>query len=270
MPLDVLERHDRQAEQFGFGQERPLDGECRDRVRRIVREVLVSDFGEFAVTDDDEFVPGFGHGTSCPAAKFSPAEIITRGLRGGNSDPPTLVGKMGFSVLSEPVPKGSGAAKRLLLIAARRVTCGYHAKTLNQPSVVDQFAAKSLVRTACGSGQSRCPRPRHGHDRGSPAESLLDRLTGIVILRETHLQISADPRRRQSGATPVTGAAEWLLDNFHIITEALREVRTDLAPGYYAPAEAHDRPTRGTSAGLLAWRWRWSLTRIARLGRGHA
>ena len=31
----------------------------------------------------------------------------------------------------------------------------------------------------------------------------------------------------------MTGAAEWLLDNFHIITEALREVRTDLPPGYY-------------------------------------
>ena len=49
------------------------------------------------------------------------------------------------------------------------------------------------------------------------------------ILRTAYEQIAAASAQRER----ITGAAEWLLDNFHIITEALREVRTDLPPGYY-------------------------------------
>ncbi len=32
---------------------------------------------------------------------------------------------------------------------------------------------------------------------------------------------------------PLTPDAEWLLDNFFVIQDTLREVRTDLPPGYY-------------------------------------
>src|SRR5215207_9937059 len=39
------------------------------------------------------------------------------------------------------------------------------------------------------------------------------------VLRAAHRQIAAAAANRE----PITGAAEWLLDNFHIITEALRE-----------------------------------------------
>ena len=31
----------------------------------------------------------------------------------------------------------------------------------------------------------------------------------------------------------ITPAAEWLVDNFHIVDEQLREIRDDLPPGYY-------------------------------------
>ena len=31
----------------------------------------------------------------------------------------------------------------------------------------------------------------------------------------------------------ITPAAEWLVDNFHIVYEQLREIRDDLSPGYY-------------------------------------
>ncbi len=31
----------------------------------------------------------------------------------------------------------------------------------------------------------------------------------------------------------ITPAAEWLVDNFHIVDEQLREIREDLPPGYY-------------------------------------
>ena len=33
----------------------------------------------------------------------------------------------------------------------------------------------------------------------------------------------------------ITPAAEWLLDNFHIIEQQLRQVEDDLPPGYYRP-----------------------------------
>ena len=33
--------------------------------------------------------------------------------------------------------------------------------------------------------------------------------------------------------TAITPAAEWLVDNFHIVDEQLREIIDDLPPGYY-------------------------------------
>ncbi|MGZ5905635.1 MAG: hypothetical protein ACXWKQ_09830 [Reyranella sp.] len=32
---------------------------------------------------------------------------------------------------------------------------------------------------------------------------------------------------------PMTPAADWLLDNYHLVEQQVREVRTDLPPGYY-------------------------------------
>jgi cyclic beta-1,2-glucan synthetase len=50
-----------------------------------------------------------------------------------------------------------------------------------------------------------------------------------AALQGAHRQITAAYARREA----VSGAAEWLLDNFHIVREALREIRTDLPAGYY-------------------------------------
>jgi cyclic beta-1,2-glucan synthetase len=36
-----------------------------------------------------------------------------------------------------------------------------------------------------------------------------------------------------SGEHPITPAAEWLVDNFYVVEEQLREIRDDLPPGYY-------------------------------------
>ena len=44
--------------------------------------------------------------------------------------------------------------------------------------------------------------------------------------------IAASPRPR-TRAGPITPAAEWLLDNYHLVEQQVREVRTDLPPGYY-------------------------------------
>ena len=34
-------------------------------------------------------------------------------------------------------------------------------------------------------------------------------------------------------SAPITPAAEWLVDNYHIVDEQLREIHDDLPSGYY-------------------------------------
>ena len=47
----------------------------------------------------------------------------------------------------------------------------------------------------------------------------------------------------------ITPAAEWLIDNFHLVEKQIREVRVDLPPGYYRQgAQARWRTLRGISA----------------------
>jgi len=61
-------------------------------------------------------------------------------------------------------------------------------------------------------------------------QSLVDRLADNErVLLEAYRSIAkaADEGR------PITPAAEWLLDNFHLVEQQVREVRTDLPPGYY-------------------------------------
>jgi cyclic beta-1,2-glucan synthetase len=53
----------------------------------------------------------------------------------------------------------------------------------------------------------------------------------------------------------ITPAAEWLLDNYHLVEEQIREIRDDLPPGYYrgwwerAPQLIRDPPHRLRVAG---------------------
>ncbi len=49
------------------------------------------------------------------------------------------------------------------------------------------------------------------------------------VLTETYRTIA----RATSARQPITPAAEWLLDNFHIVDEQIREIKRDLPPGYY-------------------------------------
>ena len=49
------------------------------------------------------------------------------------------------------------------------------------------------------------------------------------VLREAYLVI-AHAIRDERATTP---AAEWLVDNFHVVDEQLREIRDDLPPGFY-------------------------------------
>ena len=49
------------------------------------------------------------------------------------------------------------------------------------------------------------------------------------VLTETYRAIVL----ANSAHQPITPAAEWLLDNFHIVDEQIREIKSDLPPGFY-------------------------------------
>jgi cyclic beta-1,2-glucan synthetase len=53
--------------------------------------------------------------------------------------------------------------------------------------------------------------------------------TNALVLRAAYRAISAAIEAGQ----PITPAAEWLLDNFYVVDEQIREVRNDLPPGFY-------------------------------------
>ncbi len=63
--------------------------------------------------------------------------------------------------------------------------------------------------------------------RGRP---LVNRLyDNARVLTETYRAVV----RAHSAHHPITPAAEWLLDNFHIVDEQIREIKGDLPPGFY-------------------------------------
>jgi cyclic beta-1,2-glucan synthetase len=65
---------------------------------------------------------------------------------------------------------------------------------------------------------------------GSAGKSLVRRLKeNERVLLEAYRAIAA----HASDGRPVAPAAEWLLDNFHLVEQQVREVRTDLPDGYY-------------------------------------
>src|SRR5258708_4508394 len=67
------------------------------------------------------------------------------------------------------------------------------------------------------------PRPEAGH-------SLVARLrdNGKVLLDAYRTLAQATNEDR-----PITPAAEWLIDNFHVVDEQIREIKDDLPAGFY-------------------------------------
>jgi len=74
------------------------------------------------------------------------------------------------------------------------------------------------------------------------------------VLTEGYRSIAQALREKR----PITPAAEWLIDNFHIVEEQIREIIDDLPPGYYRelPKLAEDH-LAGYPA-FLAWPGRLS------------
>ncbi len=66
-----------------------------------------------------------------------------------------------------------------------------------------------------------------GHGRGRPIAPRL--IENARVLRAAYRDIV----RATKASQPISPAAEWLLDNFHVVDEQIREIRDDLPPGFY-------------------------------------
>ena len=77
----------------------------------------------------------------------------------------------------------------------------------------ESLAANQPISTTPASGRSLVDRLAHNE------RTLLDAYRRLAK--------AADQGR------PITPAADWLLDNYHLVEQQVREVRTDLPPGYY-------------------------------------
>jgi cyclic beta-1,2-glucan synthetase len=71
------------------------------------------------------------------------------------------------------------------------------------------------------------------------------------VLTESHRAIV----RASSAHQPITPAAEWLRDNFHVVDEQIREIKDDLPPGFYRKLpKLADGPLQGHSRVFgVAW-----------------
>ena len=69
-----------------------------------------------------------------------------------------------------------------------------------------------------------------------------------VLLAVYHTISTAVQERRA-----ITPAAEWLVDNYHVVERQIREIRSDLPPGYYRQLpKLADGPFAGFH-GCSAW-----------------
>lgn len=66
--------------------------------------------------------------------------------------------------------------------------------------------------------------------RPPPVISLQARLSDNAAALLSAYRICASDLESGRGVVP---AAEWLLDNYHLVEEQIREIRADLPPGYY-------------------------------------
>ncbi len=93
------------------------------------------------------------------------------------------------------------------------------------PIRAELFSVERLEQHAesLAAAQQVAPKP-------GPGRRLDRRLDeNMRVLTETHRAVVAAGAEGQT----ITPAAEWLLDNFHIVDEQIREIRNDLPPGYY-------------------------------------
>ncbi|MEO6947908.1 MAG: glycosyl transferase, partial [Nitrobacter sp.] len=93
------------------------------------------------------------------------------------------------------------------------------------PIRAELFSVERLVQHAASLAAAQ--HITHNPKRGRPlAKRLYDNSS---VLTETYRAIVWATSAHQ----PITPAAEWLVDNFHIVDEQIREIKRDLPPGFY-------------------------------------
>ena len=94
-----------------------------------------------------------------------------------------------------------------------------------EPVREELFSAERIEEHArsLATAQKVTPKPERGHPL---AGRLAENGASLLAAYKSLLQ-GADEGRA------VTPAAEWLIDNYHLIEKQVREIRSDLPPGYY-------------------------------------
>ncbi len=121
-----------------------------------------------------------------------------------------------------------------------------HSATPEPPIRAELFSVERLEQHAESLAKAQSVSPSL---RGRPVARRLYENTAVLI--ETYRQIVRATHAHQ----PITPAAEWLLDNFHIADEQIREIKQDLPPGYYKKLpKLADGPLKGHPRVFgLAW-----------------
>jgi cyclic beta-1,2-glucan synthetase len=96
---------------------------------------------------------------------------------------------------------------------------------LDGPIRAELFSAERLEQHAASLAAAQHVSP--DITNGLPLASRL--LDNATVLAEAYRAIVRATRAHQS----IPPAAEWLLDNYHVIDEQIREIKDDLPPGYY-------------------------------------
>ena len=92
-------------------------------------------------------------------------------------------------------------------------------------------AASSSASNGWSSTRTAWPPPSPSDDARPPAVAATARLNdNAAVLLAAY---RASRRGGWTRAAAITPAAEWLLDNYHLVEEQIREIRDDLPPGYY-------------------------------------
>ena len=125
--------------------------------------------------------------------------------------------------------------------ASFRVFRPTRSKSPEPPIRAELFSVERLEQHAesLAAAQSVAPNPK----RGIPLAKRLNDNARVLI--ESHRAVI----RASSAREPITPAAEWLRDNFHVVDEQIREIKNDLPPGFYrrlpkladGPLQGHSR-----------------------------
>ena len=94
-----------------------------------------------------------------------------------------------------------------------------------EPVREELFSAERIEEHArsLAAAQKVTPKPAKGH----PLAGRLAENGAILLAAYKNLLRGSDEGRA------ITPAAEWLIDNYHLIEKQIREIRSDLPPGYY-------------------------------------